>query len=99
MVPGPQPQPPSPLKVYGTIDMNQESQMLARHASKRSYLAIAVLCYINLVNYMDWFVVAGKMMNVLCGTKQVGDLSISKPFQQSLELQKAFSHSSDQKRY
>uniref|UniRef100_A0A8D2LP76 Sphingolipid transporter 3 (putative) n=1 Tax=Varanus komodoensis TaxID=61221 RepID=A0A8D2LP76_VARKO len=43
---------------------NGEPQGLARSPTKRSYLAIGVLCYLNLVNYMDWFVVPGVLLEL-----------------------------------
>uniref|UniRef100_A0A8C0DQW8 Sphingolipid transporter 3 (putative) n=1 Tax=Balaenoptera musculus TaxID=9771 RepID=A0A8C0DQW8_BALMU len=30
----------------------------------RAYVAAAVLCYINLLNYMNWFIVAGVLLDV-----------------------------------
>ncbi|XP_077019226.1 protein spinster homolog 3 [Tamandua tetradactyla] len=30
----------------------------------RAYLATAVLCYINLLNYMNWFIIAGVLLDV-----------------------------------
>ncbi|XP_039742368.1 protein spinster homolog 3 isoform X4 [Pteropus medius] len=30
----------------------------------RAYLAAAVLCYINLLNYMNWFIIAGVLLDV-----------------------------------
>ncbi|XP_060115625.1 protein spinster homolog 3-like [Heteronotia binoei] len=61
---GPAPQPPLPLKIYGTIESKQESEEQGKFSCKRSYLAVAVLCYINLVNYMDWFVVPGVLEKI-----------------------------------
>uniref|UniRef100_A0A8C0GVR8 Uncharacterized protein n=1 Tax=Chelonoidis abingdonii TaxID=106734 RepID=A0A8C0GVR8_CHEAB len=34
----------------------QFSQTTGKISAKRSYLAVGVLCYINLLNYMDWFI-------------------------------------------
>ncbi|XP_067393979.1 protein spinster homolog 3 [Emydura macquarii macquarii] len=33
-------------------------------SAKRSYLAVGVLCYINLLNYMDWFIVPGVLLDI-----------------------------------
>lgn len=30
----------------------------------RAYVAAAVLCYINLLNYMNWFIIAGVLLDV-----------------------------------
>ncbi|XP_053131239.1 protein spinster homolog 3 [Hemicordylus capensis] len=54
------PPPPLPMKVDGAVEAAGEPPRSGRVSSHRSYLAAAVLCYINLVNYMDWFTVAGK---------------------------------------
>ncbi|XP_060613629.2 protein spinster homolog 3 [Anolis sagrei] len=32
--------------------------------TQRSYLVVAVLCFLNLVNYMDWFLVAGVLLDI-----------------------------------
>ncbi|XP_044285961.1 protein spinster homolog 3 isoform X4 [Varanus komodoensis] len=64
VAPRPPPPSPTPLKAYGTIEGNGEPQGLARSPTKRSYLAIGVLCYLNLVNYMDWFVVPGVLLEL-----------------------------------
>nr|XP_056720969.1 protein spinster homolog 3-like [Euleptes europaea] len=57
-------QPPLPSKLYGTIEPKEESEGQGEFSRKRSYLAVAVLCYINLVNYMDWFVVPGVLEKI-----------------------------------
>ncbi|XP_048374556.1 protein spinster homolog 3-like [Sphaerodactylus townsendi] len=53
-----------PSKIYGTIEPEEESAGQGRISHKRSYIAVAVLCYINLVNYMDWFVVPGVLEKI-----------------------------------
>ncbi|XP_077167573.1 protein spinster homolog 3 [Paroedura picta] len=58
------PQPPLPSKIYGTLESNTDSGGQGKCSRKRSYLAVAVLCYINLVNYMDWFVVPGVLEKI-----------------------------------
>ncbi|XP_054857808.1 protein spinster homolog 3 [Eublepharis macularius] len=57
-------QPPQPSKIYGTIGPNEESERWGKFSPERCYLAVAVLCYINLVNYMDWFVVPGVLEKI-----------------------------------
>lgn len=39
-----------------------EKQALSQ---KRAYITVALLCYINLVNYMDRYIVAGEMMSTV----------------------------------
>uniref|UniRef100_A0A8C4W3E7 SPNS lysolipid transporter 3, sphingosine-1-phosphate (putative) n=1 Tax=Gopherus evgoodei TaxID=1825980 RepID=A0A8C4W3E7_9SAUR len=39
-------------------------QTTGKISAKRSYLAVGVLCYINLLNYMDWFIVPGVLVDV-----------------------------------
>ncbi|KAJ6655766.1 hypothetical protein lerEdw1_004819 [Lerista edwardsae] len=58
--------PPSPLslKAYGVVDPDPDPEGLGSVSASRSYIAVAVLCYINLVNYMDWFTVAGVLKDV-----------------------------------
>uniref|UniRef100_A0A6J0V8G8 Protein spinster homolog 3 isoform X1 n=1 Tax=Pogona vitticeps TaxID=103695 RepID=A0A6J0V8G8_9SAUR len=58
--------PLSPLSpnAYGTLDFNAQPEGPGRSPTKRSYLTVAVLCYLNLVNYMDWFLVAGVLLDI-----------------------------------
>ncbi|XP_063002493.1 protein spinster homolog 3 [Elgaria multicarinata webbii] len=63
-VPAPPPLSPIPLKAYGAIDVNGQPLGPAPSPTKRSYVAVAVLCYLNLVNYMDWFVVPGVLLEL-----------------------------------
>ncbi|KAG8122748.1 hypothetical protein E2320_018174 [Naja naja] len=53
--------PPSPasVKAYGTMESaEQPPQGSSQPPTRRAYIAIAMLCHLNLVNYMDWFLVA-----------------------------------------
>ncbi|XP_066491111.1 protein spinster homolog 3 [Tiliqua scincoides] len=58
------PPSPLPLKTFGTVDSDQDQQGSGKISAARSYGAVAVLCYINLVNYMDWFTVAGVLQDI-----------------------------------
>ncbi|XP_061460744.1 protein spinster homolog 3-like isoform X2 [Rhineura floridana] len=63
-VPGVPPQSPLSLKAYGTIELNEQPLGARGSPTKRAYLAVAVLCYLNLVNYMDWFIVPGVLIDI-----------------------------------
>lgn len=50
---------------YGSMssdqpDSNASSMQTTVISQKRSYIAVAVLCYINLLNYMDRYTIAGE---------------------------------------
>uniref|UniRef100_A0A8C4VXV3 SPNS lysolipid transporter 3, sphingosine-1-phosphate (putative) n=1 Tax=Gopherus evgoodei TaxID=1825980 RepID=A0A8C4VXV3_9SAUR len=47
-----------------TTSTAQLLQTTGKISAKRSYLAVGVLCYINLLNYMDWFIVPGVLVDV-----------------------------------
>ncbi|KAG5844354.1 hypothetical protein ANANG_G00161620 [Anguilla anguilla] len=54
---------------YGSISENQTkdettSVKMAIPSPKRSYIAVAVLCYVNLLNYMDRYTIAGILLNI-----------------------------------
>lgn len=58
-------QPPGSQSYGATAPTTSASQFLqtpGNVSAKRSYLAVGVLCYINLLNYMDWFIVPGKTL-------------------------------------
>lgn len=61
---GPQSQALRPGRHYGTL-VSGQCPPTSAHAPWslprwRAYVAAAVLCYINLLNYMNWFVIAGE---------------------------------------
>uniref|UniRef100_A0A8C7DRU6 SPNS lysolipid transporter 3, sphingosine-1-phosphate (putative) n=1 Tax=Naja naja TaxID=35670 RepID=A0A8C7DRU6_NAJNA len=59
--------PPSPasVKAYGTMESaEQPPQGSSQPPTRRAYIAIAMLCHLNLVNYMDWFLVAGVLLDI-----------------------------------
>ncbi|XP_077775578.1 protein spinster homolog 3 isoform X1 [Podarcis muralis] len=64
VAPGLPPQSPIALKGYGVIEFGEGDQGARSPPARRSYIAIAVLCYLNLVNYMDWFLVPGVLQHV-----------------------------------
>lgn len=39
--------------------------------AKRDYLIVGVLCYANLINFMDWFIVPGKSLLPLSEEKEI----------------------------
>ena len=56
---------------YGTL-VNSVSSLAPIAAEKpaisttRAYIAIAVLCYVNLLNYMERYTIAGQMILLCC---------------------------------
>lgn len=65
-------QPPKPkthLSLrYGSIscefpDGDASSTQPTGISRRRSYVVVAVLCYINLLNYMDRYTIAGELIN------------------------------------
>ncbi|XP_055435625.1 protein spinster homolog 3 [Bubalus kerabau] len=48
----------------GALFPHFEPQGLWMVKSHRAYVAAAVLCYINLLNYMNWFIIAGVLLDV-----------------------------------
>ncbi|XP_006899858.1 PREDICTED: protein spinster homolog 3 [Elephantulus edwardii] len=53
---------------YGTLASGQHSPVTTPAPwglpRWRAYIAAAVLCYINLLNYMNWFIIAGVLLDV-----------------------------------
>ena len=50
---------------YGSIASEPEDNILSSAENnaispKRAYIAVAVLCYVNLLNYMDRYTIAGE---------------------------------------
>ncbi|XP_013916281.1 PREDICTED: protein spinster homolog 3-like [Thamnophis sirtalis] len=52
------PQSPASIKAYGTMESAEQPQGSSQRPTRRAYIAIVTLCHLNLVNYMDWFLVA-----------------------------------------
>lgn len=65
-----QPRPKTHLSVrYGSIscefpDGDTSSTRPTGISQRRSYIAVAVLCYINLLNYMDRYTIAGVLLSI-----------------------------------
>ncbi|XP_039363474.1 protein spinster homolog 3 isoform X2 [Mauremys reevesii] len=60
-------QPPGSQNYGATAPTTSSAQFLqttGKISAKRSYLAVGVLCYINLLNYMDWFIVPGVLVDI-----------------------------------
>ncbi|XP_062392249.1 protein spinster homolog 3-like [Sardina pilchardus] len=51
---------------YGTIANGQVDHSLETTgiSPRRAYIAVAVLCYVNLLNYMDRYTIAGVLLNI-----------------------------------
>ncbi|XP_006863537.1 PREDICTED: protein spinster homolog 3 [Chrysochloris asiatica] len=53
---------------YGAVASEQRSSLTGHTPWSlprwRAYVAAAVLCYINLLNYMNWFIIAGVLLDV-----------------------------------
>ncbi|KAK2912059.1 hypothetical protein QQF64_027971 [Cirrhinus molitorella] len=54
---------------YGSMsseqpDSDASSTQTTTISKKRAYIAVAVLCYINLLNYMDRYTIAGVLLNI-----------------------------------
>ncbi|XP_070591318.1 protein spinster homolog 3 [Erythrolamprus reginae] len=58
------PQSPTSIKAYGTMESAEQPQGSSQPPTPRAYIAIATLCLLNLVNYMDWFLVAGVLLDI-----------------------------------
>lgn len=62
---GIQAQLPRVRRSYGTTEPSERaaqfSQASENISAKRSYVVVGVLCFINLINFMDWFLVPGKI--------------------------------------
>lgn len=61
VIPDLPPQSPASVKAYGTVESAEQPQGSSQPPTRRAYIAIATLCHLNLVNYMDWFLVAGRV--------------------------------------
>ncbi|XP_037665820.1 protein spinster homolog 3 isoform X2 [Choloepus didactylus] len=59
---------PAPGRLYGALASDWVSPPATPAAWSlprwRAYLAAAVLCYVNLLNYMNWFIIAGVLLDV-----------------------------------
>ncbi|ETE64195.1 Protein spinster-like 3, partial [Ophiophagus hannah] len=59
------PSSPASVKAYGTMESAEQlPQGSSQPPTRRAYFAIATLCHLNLVNYMDWFLVAGVLLDI-----------------------------------
>ncbi|KAI1903734.1 hypothetical protein AGOR_G00030270 [Albula goreensis] len=58
----------SPVGPYGSVSGGPEDQTTSPQTTvispKRSYIAVAVLCYVNLLNYMDRYTIAGVLLSI-----------------------------------
>ncbi|XP_023412084.2 protein spinster homolog 3 isoform X2 [Loxodonta africana] len=63
-----EPRPEGQGRHYGALASDQRSTATAPAPwslpRRRAYVAAAVLCYINLLNYMNWFIIAGVLLDV-----------------------------------
>lgn len=61
-----QPQPPPEEQNYGATATHVRQgtfvSVSRNDPAKRDYLIAAVLCYANLINFMDWFIVPGESL-------------------------------------
>ncbi|XP_034277230.1 protein spinster homolog 3-like isoform X2 [Pantherophis guttatus] len=64
VIPDLPPQSPASVKAYGTMESAEQPQGSSQPPTRRAYIAIATLCHLNLVNYMDWFLVAGVLLDI-----------------------------------
>ncbi|XP_058020329.1 protein spinster homolog 3-like isoform X3 [Ahaetulla prasina] len=64
VIPDLPPQSPASVKAYGTMESAEQPQGSSKPPTRRAYIAIATLCHLNLVNYMDWFLVAGVLLDI-----------------------------------
>uniref|UniRef100_A0A8B9EQC8 Sphingolipid transporter 3 (putative) n=1 Tax=Anser cygnoides TaxID=8845 RepID=A0A8B9EQC8_ANSCY len=67
-VTGLQSQPPPEEQNYGATEAHERQGpfvSVSRNSSaKRDYLTVGVLCYANLINFMDWFIVPGILLDI-----------------------------------
>ncbi|XP_019401000.1 PREDICTED: protein spinster homolog 3-like isoform X1 [Crocodylus porosus] len=53
---------------YGTTEPSERaaqfSQASGNISAKRTYLVVGVLCFINLINFMDWYLVPGVLLDI-----------------------------------
>lgn len=63
---GLQSQPPPEEQNYGAtaarVRQGPVVSVSRKGQAKREYLIVAVLCYANLINFMDWFLVPGESL-------------------------------------
>jgi len=61
-----QPRVPSEEQNYGAtaarVRRGPHVRVSRNSSAKRDYLIVGVLCYANLINFMDWFIVPGKSL-------------------------------------
>lgn len=49
--------------VRDTEDVSDQNEKTLRDLKFREWLAVLILCFVNLINYMDRFTIAGKFSN------------------------------------
>uniref|UniRef100_A0A8C3CSI0 Sphingolipid transporter 3 (putative) n=1 Tax=Cairina moschata TaxID=8855 RepID=A0A8C3CSI0_CAIMO len=67
-VTGLQSQPPPEEQNYGATEAHERQgpfvSVSRNSPAKRGYLTVGVLCYANLINFMDWFIVPGILLDI-----------------------------------
>ncbi|NWZ21061.1 SPNS3 protein, partial [Asarcornis scutulata] len=65
---GLQSQPPPEEQNYGATEAHKRQgpfvSVSRNSPAKRDYLTVGVLCYANLINFMDWFIVPGILLDI-----------------------------------
>ncbi|XP_035198994.1 protein spinster homolog 3-like isoform X2 [Oxyura jamaicensis] len=65
---GLQSQPPPEEQNYGTSEAHERQgpfvSVSRNSPAKSDYLTVGVLCYANLINFMDWFIVPGILLDI-----------------------------------
>nr|XP_027301788.1 protein spinster homolog 3 isoform X1 [Anas platyrhynchos]XP_038021704.1 protein spinster homolog 3 isoform X1 [Anas platyrhynchos] len=65
---GLQSQPPPEEQNYGATEAHERQgpfvSVSRNRPAKRGYLTVGVLCYANLINFMDWFIVPGILLDI-----------------------------------
>lgn len=72
---GLQSQPPPEEQNYGATETHERQgpfvSVSRNSPAKRDYLTVGVLCYANLINFMDWFIVPGESLFPLSKEKEI----------------------------
>lgn len=70
-----QPRVPSEEQNYGAtaarVRRGPHVRVSRNSPAKRDYLIVGVLCYANLINFMDWFIVPGKSLFPLSEEEEI----------------------------
>lgn len=71
---GLQSQPTPEEQNYGATEAHERQgpfvSVSRNRPAKRGYLTVGVLCYANLINFMDWFIVPGESLFPLSKEKE-----------------------------